>query len=165
MQRAVCSTTQRQLKGACCPPKSAFSLPAAPRGHQQPSPQSRALSTCPACRWLQHTSHAVPPSLASVCLQLPEADRNLPYPPATEGDRGGTDPGGPAVNESRTTWRAKLRSLLCCLAPPSNDQYFRSSETEAVVIRPLQPPTPPRYTGAAVTQLSECCAEPGQQLC
>ena len=117
----------------------------------------------PACRWLQHATPAVPPSLASVCLQLPEANRNLPYPPATEGDRGATDPGGPAVNESRTTWRAKLRSLLCCLAPPSNDQYFRSSETEAVVIRPLQPPTPPRYTGEAAPQVAECWADPGQQ--
>lgn len=69
--------------------------------------------------------------------QLPAANRTAPYPKATEQD--GVD--------SRITWRTKLRSLLCCLAPPQNDQYFRSNEAEAVVIRPpraaVPPPRPP----------------------
>lgn len=65
--------------------------------------------------------------------QLPAANRTAPYPKATEQD--GVD--------SRITWKTKLRSLLCCLAPPQNDQYFRSNEAEAVVIRPPRAVVPP----------------------
>ena len=65
--------------------------------------------------------------------QLPAGNRTAPYPKATEQD--GVD--------SRITWKTKLRSLLCCLAPPQNDQYFRSSEAEAVVIRPPRAAVPP----------------------
>ena len=65
--------------------------------------------------------------------QLPAANRTAPYPKATEQD--GVD--------SRITWKTKLRSLLCCLAPPQNDQYFRSNEAEAVVIRPPRAAVPP----------------------
>ena len=44
-----------------------------------------------------------------------------------------------------------LRSLLCCLSPPATDHYYRSSETEAVVVRrPAQPVPPHRYTGSPV---------------
>ncbi|DBA93455.1 hypothetical protein WJX79_008935 [Trebouxia sp. C0005] len=73
--------------------------------------------------------------------QLPAANRTAPYPKAAEQDGVG----------SRITWRTKLRSLLCCLAPPQNDQYFRSSEAEAVVIRPPRAALPPpRVSGEPV---------------
>lgn len=68
--------------------------------------------------------------------QLPAPNQTAPYPKATEQD--GVD--------GRITWKGKLRSLLCCLAPPQNDRYFRSNEAEAVVVRPppraLPPPRP-----------------------
>jgi RNA polymerase II subunit A small phosphatase-like protein len=55
------------------------------------------------------------------------------------------------VIEPRATWRHRVRSLLCCLAPPATDQYYRSSETEAVVVRRLAQPVPPHhYTGSPV---------------
>lgn len=50
-----------------------------------------------------------------------------------------------APPETRATWRDRLRSLLCCLSPSSADQYYRSSENDAVVVRPQAPPVPPRH--------------------
>lgn len=76
--------------------------------------------------------------------QLPAPNRAAPYPKATEQD--GID--------SRVSWKGKIRSLLCCLAPPQNDRYFRSNEAEAVVIRPppraLPPPRPPGLPSSCV---------------
>ena len=51
--------------------------------------------------------------------------------------------------EQRPSWRSRFRALLCCLAPPVNDNYYRT-EPETTVIRPPQPPTPPPLTGEAV---------------
>ena len=51
--------------------------------------------------------------------------------------------------ETRPSWKSRFRALLCCLAAPVNDQYYRS-EPENTVIRPPQPPTPPPLSGEAV---------------
>ena len=75
---------------------------------------------------------------------VPPGNRPSAYPKAAEQD--GVD--------SRITWRTKLRSLLCCLAPPQNDQYFRSNEAEAVVIRPPRAALPP--PGAPGAQHALC---------
>lgn len=44
---------------------------------------------------------------------------------------------------SRSTWRTKFRSLLCCLAP--SDQYFPHREVPPAIIRPARPVSPPSY--------------------
>lgn len=82
--------------------------------------------------------------------QLPAANRTAAYPKATEQD--GVD--------SRITWKTKLRSLLCCLAPPQNDQYFRSSEAEAVVIRPPRAIVPPPRAPGECHACIACCYHP-----
>lgn len=57
--------------------------------------------------------------------------------PVQQGAAPGTD-----SQEIRNTWKDKLRSILCCLAPPTNDQYVRQDEGP-VVIRPPAPRPPP----------------------
>lgn len=90
--------------------------------------------------------------------QLPAGNRTAPYPKATEQD--GVD--------SRITWKTKLRSLLCCLAPPQNDQYFRSNEAEAVVIRPpraaVPPPRAPGDCNAFATKAPSCAVHAHQSI-
>ena len=79
---------------------------------------------------------------------ITQVNRTAAYPKATEQD--GVD--------SRITWKTKLRSLLCCLAPPQNDQYFRSSEAEAVVIRPPRAIVPPPRAPGDFDALHPSCA-------
>lgn len=67
----------------------------------------------------------------------------------------GNGPPGPGdevgpITEARSTWKNKFRSLLCCLAPPQNDQYFPHREVPPPIIRPPRPPSPQRFTGSAV---------------
>lgn len=52
--------------------------------------------------------------------------------------------------DSRPTWRQRLRALLCCLNPEAADQYYRSGESESVVVRPPVHPPPPLYSAAPV---------------
>ena len=91
--------------------------------------------------------------------QLPAPNRAAPYPKATEQD--GID--------SRISWKGKIRSLLCCLAPPQNDRYFRSNEAEAVVIRPppraLPPPRPPGLPSSCVYLPNQLCVSFAHDLC
>mmetsp|Transcript_14208 Transcript_14208/g.42911 ORF Transcript_14208/g.42911 Transcript_14208/m.42911 type:complete len:319 (+) Transcript_14208:341-1297(+) len=50
---------------------------------------------------------------------------------------------GGAGGAPRGTWRFRLRSLLCCLAPPAKDPYYRSDQN-ALATRPAAPIPPPR---------------------
>lgn len=46
-------------------------------------------------------------------------------------------------------WKHRLQNLFCCFAPQTNDQYYRP-EPDSVVLKPPQPPAPPRHIGHAV---------------
>ena len=71
--------------------------------------------------------------------------------PAKPGEAAADSPAAGEAIEPRATWRHRVRSLLCCLSPPATDRYYRSSETEAVVLRrPAQSVPPHRYTGSPV---------------
>lgn len=52
--------------------------------------------------------------------------------------------------DARPTWRQRVRALLCCLNPEAADQYYRSGESESVVVRPPVHPPPPLYSAAPV---------------
>ncbi|CAL8468486.1 g8026 [Coccomyxa elongata] len=54
------------------------------------------------------------------------------------------------ATERTLSWKERLRALLCCFVPDANEQYYRSNEAEAAIIRPPQPPTPPAYRGEPV---------------
>ncbi len=94
----------------------------------------KARSCCPCCP-LQSAASEAPPSVVSVRLQV-----------TRESASGAAARSRPIVAppETRATWRDRLRSLLCCLAPPATDQYYRSSESDAVALRPPAPVPPPR---------------------
>lgn len=74
-----------------------------------------------------------------------EAQVSRAEPPAPAG--GGRYAGDAAA--PAPSWTARLRALLCCFRPDAGE-YARGGEAEAVVIRPPQPPTPPRFSGDAV---------------
>ena len=68
------------------------------------------------------------------------------------------------------SWRERLRALFCCFAPDASEQYYRSGEGEAAVIRPPQPPTPPAYRGEPVigslqVRARRCCVNTAQHAC
>ncbi|KAK9845903.1 hypothetical protein WJX81_005612 [Elliptochloris bilobata] len=67
-------------------------------------------------------------------------------PPA--GSHRYASPAAAAASQPAPGWRARLRALLCCFRPDTGE--YARGEAEAVVIRPPQPPTPPRFTGEAV---------------
>ena len=70
---------------------------------------------------------------------------------AKAGEAPAISPAASEAVEPRATWRHRVRSLLCCLAPPATDHYYRSSETEAVVVRrPAQPVPAHHFTGSPV---------------
>ena len=59
--------------------------------------------------------------------------------------------------EGQVSWKERLRALFCCFVPDASEQYYRSSEGEATVIRPPQPPTPPAYRGEPVIGALQAC--------
>ncbi|KAK9828583.1 hypothetical protein WJX72_000867 [[Myrmecia] bisecta] len=63
-------------------------------------------------------------------------------------DSAGTDPNQTTAPESFITQVTTRQQPAT--TTPTNDHYYRSDETEAVVIRPPHPPTPPKFTGEAV---------------
>lgn len=120
------------------------------------------------------TQDGLPPGVSSLITQVTTRDplpasvlaarRNSGFGASTSNGTStavsnGVEPGsGPSdaevahTSEARSTWKNKFRSLLCCLAPPQNDQYFPHREVPPPIIRP--PPRPPspagfRYSGAA----------------
>ncbi len=63
-------------------------------------------------------------------------------------------------------WKHRLQNLLCCFAPQTNDQYYRP-EPDSVVLKPPQPPAPPKHIGEAVLGLvamKEALEDPARLL-
>ena len=90
-------------------------------------------------------------STQHVVLTVSQVTTRNGISPAKPGEGAADSPAAGEAVEPRATWRHRVRSLLCCLSPPATDHYYRSSETEAVVVRrPAQPVAPHRYTGSPV---------------
>lgn len=63
---------------------------------------------------------------------------------------GGAGGGAGAGAAGAPTWRDRLRSLLCCLAPPAKDPYYRGSDHGSAAARPPAPTPPPRHSQSHV---------------
>eukprot|EP00884_Botryococcus_braunii_P018727 jgi/Botrbrau1/5538/Bobra.0023s0022.1 len=84
---------------------------------------------------------AVPDNLAAAQSVITQVNTREPPGGPPQYPRGGDNP------PPRRSWRQRLRLFLCCFVPREDDAFYRRDEAESVVIRPPQPPTPPRYTG------------------
>ncbi|GAB4816709.1 hypothetical protein N2152v2_003755 [Parachlorella kessleri] len=93
--------------------------------------------------------HEAPPGISSVITQVVvRQEHSVAQEPAAQPRlAAGED------QEVRNTWKNKLRSILCCLAPPANDQYVRQDEGP-VVIRPPAPP-PPTWSEPVIGPIAE----------
>ncbi|EFN57793.1 hypothetical protein CHLNCDRAFT_34758 [Chlorella variabilis] len=80
--------------------------------------------------------------LASVITQVSSRDQQKAAPPPAA--QYAVQPADDGSGEVRSTWKNKFRSIFCCLAPSSNEQYVRQDEGP-VVIRPIAP-QPPSWT-------------------
>ena len=68
--------------------------------------------------------------------QVPPGTRTYPVRPLDAEQSDG--------RAQRSGWRNRFRSLFCCGAPIAREGTYPRNHADAVVIRPPQPPTPPR---------------------